>query len=1151
MATSSLLKASGLHDFNNYLSAVPEGALLVAENVVIDRTGVIEPRRGITQYGELGSLNTDTAKQLLLYKDRILAHYGDKIAWDNGNGVFTDYSASFVEAATGLRIKSFESNGNLYVTTSTGIRKIAANSQAMLGSAVISDAGGVRALTGTGRCNYNDPGFLVGYSKVGYRITWGTKDVNDNFIEGAPSPVIEVVNQSAQSCTVDLTFQVPSQVNTNYFFRIYRTSVFEAGSFANLDSTVINDELRLVIEEGYVSGTQITVNDLTPSDFRDSGPPLYTNEFSGEGILQSNTAPPFAKDATLYKNYAIYANTRTKHNTLITMLGTGKFTSFGALEDEVDITNISYSAPDTTITFSAPHGITAGQDVVVFSSGSALLDGVHEVKSVTPTEIVIEVDGTGAVATNATLHSTYMDITKSPNPATRYYFVGRKEINRLTFADNSVANYPDGSYFIISSAENDIEYVVWFDRTGTTTAPDNSETAGRVLIKVNISSISNGGGTASLIASAVLDAITTSTFDFDLEQPTNTQIDIATAKSGTSNNPVTATLVAAPGVTSVNRQEGYGEDSANRYVRIAKYISPGLSIDDTTRSLVKVINDNTAEYVNAYYIFNPAGLPGQFQLESKILDNTPFTVVVNNDDVGSIFNPNLSTPTTSTNEERRNRLYYSKQFQPEAVPIVNFIDIGPKDKAIERVVALRDSLFIFKEEAIYRLTGDVPSNFFITIHDNSANILAPDAATVLNNQVFVFTTQGVVQVSETGVSVLSRPVEATLLSVTAPRFTNTKSIAFAAAYEQDRAFLLWLPESSEDTYAKVCYRYNTFTNTWTSWTVGAKCAIVNPQINRLYVGAGDDNIVERERKDLNRKDYADRIYTTQIVSGSYSGTGNVVGVGSVTNIERGDTLVQTQYLTISQLKRLATRLGVDPGMPVLARPFYTNFTVPVGSNLTSKLTDLTLQINADLGTNYPTSYSSVPETLQQEFNALVANLNANLTLAFSGYATSDGTIEYEVLVQSVDRGDNTVTALSVPPLVEGDIVIHKAISSKVVYAPLSFGDPAMLKHVRAGTVMFASADLAFAQVGYSTDLSPDFDNIDFLLEGDGSWGVFFYSSTTWGGEGTQRPFRTLIPRRKQRCRFMRTRFTHSTAFYKYQIYGISFDYEITNSRAYR
>lgn len=1151
MATSSLLKASGLHDFNNYLSAVPEGALLVAENVVIDRTGVIEPRRGITQYGELGVLNTDTAKQLLLYKDRVLAHYSDKIAFDDGVGVFTDYSATFVEAVTGIRIKSFESNGNLYVTTSTGIRKLAANSQSNLPTALITDAGGVRALTGVGRCNYTDPGFLSGFSKVGYRITWGTKDVNDNFIEGAPSPVIEVINQSSQSCTVDLTFQVPSSITTDYFFRIYRTSVFEAGSFDNLDTTVINDELRLVIEEGYVSGSQITINDLTPSDFRDSGPPLYTNEFSGEGILQSNAAPPFAKDAALYKNYAIYANTRTKHSTLITMLGTGRFTSFGALEDEIDITNISYSAPDTTITFSDEHGIVAGQQVVIFSSGAALLDGVQLVKSVSPTEITIEVDSTGASATDITLHSTYLDITKSPNPSTRYYFVGRREINRLTFDDNSIPNYPDGSYFILFSAENEIEYAVWFDRTGTTPAPSNLETEGRVLIRVDISSVSNGSGTGSLIADAVVQAINDSTFDFETEQPSPDVVDIATAKSGTSDNPITSTLVPAPGVSSVNRQEGYGEDSVNRYVRIAKFISPGLSIDDTTRSLVKVINDNPFEYVNAYYIFNPASLPGQFQLESKILDTTPFSVVVNNDSVGSVFNPNLSTPNVSANEERRNRLYYSKQFQPEAVPIVNFIDIGPKDKSIERIIALRDSLFIFKEEAIYRLTGDVPNNFFVTIHDNSANILAPDAACILNNQVFVFTTQGVVQVSETGVSVLSRPVEATLLKVTAPSFTNTKSIAFAAAYEQDRSFMLWLPERPDDAFAKVCYRYNTFTNTWTSWTVGAKCAIVNPQNNRLYTGAGDDNVVERERKELNRKDYADRIFNTQIISGSYPGTGNVIAIGSVTNITKGDTLVQTQYLTISQLRRLATKLGIDPGMPAPARSFYSNFNIPIGSNLTSKLTDLVLQLNIDLGTSYSTSFSSNPATLQSQFNTLISDINLNPTLAYSSYDTSNGVIEYEILVQSVDKAQNTVTGLSVPPLVEGGIVIHKAISSRVVYAPLSFGDPAMLKHIRAGTMMFANADLAFAQIGYSSDLSPDFDTIDFLLEGDGSWGVFFYSSTTWGGEGTQRPFRTLIPRRKQRCRFLRTQFKHATAFYKYQIYGVSFDYEITNSRAYK
>jgi len=82
-------------------------------------------------------------------------------------------------------------------------------------------------------------------------------------------------------------------------------------------------------------------------------------------------------------------------------------------------------------------------------------------------------------------------------------------------------------------------------------------------------------------------------------------------------------------------------------------------------------------------------------------------------------------------------------------------------------------------------------------------------------------------------------------------------------------------------------------------------------------------------------------------------------------------------------------------------------------------------------------------------------------------------------------------------------------------------------------------------------LSSNFEDIDFLLEGDGSWGVFFYSSTTWGGEGTARPFRTIIPRQKQRCRFIRCRYKHKSAYYKYSILGLSYTYEISGERAYK
>ena len=58
------LKASGLQTYYQTLMEISPGALLKANNVVIDRDGVIEPRRGIKTY----SPTVDKVKQLLEYK---------------------------------------------------------------------------------------------------------------------------------------------------------------------------------------------------------------------------------------------------------------------------------------------------------------------------------------------------------------------------------------------------------------------------------------------------------------------------------------------------------------------------------------------------------------------------------------------------------------------------------------------------------------------------------------------------------------------------------------------------------------------------------------------------------------------------------------------------------------------------------------------------------------------------------------------------------------------------------------------------------------------------------------------------------------------------------------------------------------------------
>ena len=279
---SVMLKAAGLHTFVNDLDAVPQGALLKAENTVIDRDGVIESRRGFKQYAEISPLSTDITKQLFTYKDRLLAHYTDKLAFDDNSGNFTDFDGSYGELQPGLRIKGLEANGNFYFTTITGIKKISATGASQFSTAprYIRDAGGIEALDVTANINYATPGFLEPESKVAYRVVWGYTDANDNLILGAPSARTVVTNVSAtNSAVVDLSFAIPEEIaptDTQYFYQIYRTAVRVLGNAPSLDDIDPGDEMYLVLED-FPTSAELTVTrtvevqDITPEDFRASG----------------------------------------------------------------------------------------------------------------------------------------------------------------------------------------------------------------------------------------------------------------------------------------------------------------------------------------------------------------------------------------------------------------------------------------------------------------------------------------------------------------------------------------------------------------------------------------------------------------------------------------------------------------------------------------------------------------------------------------------------------------------------------------------------------------------------------------------------------------------------------------------------------------
>lgn len=287
-----------------------------------------------------------------------------------------------------------------------------------------------------------------------------------------------------------------------------------------------------------------------------------------------------------------------------------------------------------------------------------------------------------------------------------------------------------------------------------------------------------------------------------------------------------------------------------------------VDIDLTARSFVKVINlyaSNTSVY--AYYLSGSDDLPGQILIEERGVGASAFTVQSSNTAIAGMFfpqppvSPSTSISSTSSNEVRKNGIYFSKGQQPEHVPVTNYIFAGPANAEILRIVALRDSLIIISEAGVYRLTGESPQNFQVNPLDLTVFCKCKDSVAVLANQVFMLSNQGIVSVSDTGVQVVSREIEPEIIPLLT--YSNISNYTSGVAYESDRCYLLSTISNSTDTEANQTFVFNAFTRTWTRYTFGFNSGIVEPSTDKLFFTKSSQSLVYKERKDFSDSDYAD------------------------------------------------------------------------------------------------------------------------------------------------------------------------------------------------------------------------------------------------------------------------------------------------------
>lgn len=252
---------------------------------------------------------------------------------------------------------------------------------------------------------------------------------------------------------------------------------------------------------------------------------------------------------------------------------------------------------------------------------------------------------------------------------------------------------------------------------------------------------------------------------------------------------------------------------------------------------------------------------------------------------------------SSTQEDRPNRVYFSLPNEPEAVPLLNYIDVGSELAPIQRLVPLTDALLVFKTDGLYRITGSAPDNWSLTQIDPELRLVRPEAVSVLGNIAYAWTERGVVAIDESGVrAVISAGKIDTEL------FTPQGAILANSQYHGCRVLvskrhhlvLVTMPNttfSAPRLFSDTVYVYAVKTGQWTKWPLRIRCGATGSD-GVLWIAAnnGLDELEWETRYLLDTPRGYDRSYTLGAGSGAPSAWTETASstAMSITNAQRSE-----------------------------------------------------------------------------------------------------------------------------------------------------------------------------------------------------------------------------------------------------------------------
>lgn len=865
----------------------------------------------------------------------------------------------------------------------------------------------------------------IGASQL-YQLRAGINDIL-NQLSQEPIGIISTTLQtnvvsavsSTTSADVKLEFSIPSEITSEYFYQIYRSDLVGTDALTptvlGSDARTPNDEMKLIYEStpssSELSARIITFTDDVPDSFRVNNVTLYTNATTGDGILQANDTPPWATDITAFKNTLFYANTKTNQiYTGLSLLGVSSIVGGDKL-------TISYG-PGATNTKSLSFTDGAVQ-IQTISIGAGVISGdvsgkyflLNGGNNANQYFVWFGANTDSAPANSETADKIGIKINLDAFVFSRANLAAKISDTLNTYINDFQCTYSTTDFTITTTVEG---YTFHSNKSTPRTAV-NSSSGATTNLTFNAPSV-NGAGEYASTQEVLLSNNGTAAQNIDL-----TARSIVRVLNKQSNFNVYGyySISASSAFGQITFQTKLIDDE--EFVLLASSATLGDSFNPslsptspvTANSLANptVITSASHGLINGDYVIisgsnSTPSIDGLYPI-TYLTANT-FSIPVNVTNAGTSGNfKKASTAEYSTNDRKINRVFYSKRQQPEAVPLVNFLDVGASDKAILRIIGIRDSVFVLKEDGVYRISGEI-SPFTLQLFDSSYILLAPESAVTLNNNICAWTSQGIATINESGVDIVSRDIDNEILRL--QNQNNFKFNTFGLGYNSDNSYSVWTVTNTSDTYPTQCFRYNTLNATWSRFDISHVCGHILSFDDRIYLGASDTNYLEQERKSFTRTDYAERQYDISL--GSSAVNGAILQLGNIANFAIGDVVYQEVYITPYLFNMLLKKLDIDPG--VSDSDYYSLLAASAGSNMRQKLIELASKLDADPGITF-TDFSS---RIGSKTGSITSNTIANPTVVT---ASSHGLIDSRVVtISGVSGSSPTINSTYVSTLINAN-----------------------------------------------------------------------------------------------------------------------------------